>query len=549
MDPKQARFADQQVVFDNVGQRVLKNAMTGFNACVFAYGQTGSGKSYSMMGCPGQEGIIPRISAEMFKYVEEKTSESMSFRLEVSYLEIYNEKVRDLLNPGNKKPLKVREHASTGPYVDGLVKTVVQDASKIAELIEEGGKSRTIAATNMNSESSRSHSVFTVNITQEEKVGELVGEKCSRLSLVDLAGSERASKTGAAGDRLKEGSNINKSLSTLGLVISALASGKSKFVPYRDSVLTWLLKDCLGGNSKTVMVATISPAADNYEETLSTLRYADRAKKIVNKAVINEDPNTKIIRELREEVARLKALIGGGGGLSPATEISPTSTSSKVERKEQLAESEKLLSEFEKPWDERVRETEKITKTRQETLQSMGISLSSKGIKMSGKQAFLVNLHPDQAMTEMLVYNLPESGEAVIGSSADCYIRLQSFGIEERHAIITIEGEQISMTPQDGAMCCINGMKTSEKTPLRSGDRLLWGSNHYFKLTVPWEKVQVQTPANESVCDFEAAQREVMMNQLPDSARETIKQLENQILDDDGATTVITGTLGENKNL
>ena len=185
-------------------------------------------------------------------------------------MEIYNEKVRDLLNPSDKT-LKVREHAATGPYVDGLVKTAVQSSKEIHDIIEEGGKSRTIAATNMNSESSRSHAVFTVLLTQETEHGTMKGEKVSRLSLVDLAGSERASKTGAAGSRLKEGSNINKSLTTLGLVISALASGKSKFVPYRDSVLTWLLKDSLGGNSKTAMIATISPAADNYEETLSTV--------------------------------------------------------------------------------------------------------------------------------------------------------------------------------------------------------------------------------------------------------------------------------------
>lgn len=181
----------------------------------------------------------------------------------------------------------------------------------------EGNKSRTVASTNMNSESSRSHAVFTVILTQtltDSKTG-VSGEKQSRLSLVDLAGSERAVKTGAVGERLKEGSNINKSLTTLGIVISKLADqssgakNKDKFVPYRDSVLTWLLKDNLGGNSKTVMVATISPAADNYEETLSTLRYADRAKRIVNHAVVNEDPNARIIRELQEEVAALKEML------------------------------------------------------------------------------------------------------------------------------------------------------------------------------------------------------------------------------------------------
>ena len=264
--------------------------------------------------------------------------------------------------------------------MDGLVKTAVCNSAEINEIIEEGGKSRTVASTNMNSESSRSHSVFTVNIVQEEQVGSIIGEKVSRLSLVDLAGSERASKTGAAGDRLKEGSNINRSLSTLGLVISALASGKkNKFVPYRDSVLTWLLKDSLGGNSKTAMVATISPAADNYEETLSTLRYADRAKKIVNRAVVNEDPNTKIIRELRDEVAALRARLLNSGPAGPGDQLSHVMPGTeKVDIKDQLQQSVKLLSDVEKPWSERLIETEAINTKRQETLTNMGISLSSK---------------------------------------------------------------------------------------------------------------------------------------------------------------------------
>ena len=297
----------------------------------------------------------------------------------MSYLEIYNEKVRDLLNPSEKKTLRVREHASLGPYVDGLVKTAVLNSAEINDIIEEGGKSRTIASTQMNSESSRSHSVFTVNIVQEEKSGALVGEKVSRLSLVDLAGSERASKTGAAGDRLKEGSNINRSLSTLGLVISALASGKKgKYVPYRDSVLTWLLRDSLGGNSKTAMVATISPASDNYQETLSTLRYADSAKKIVNRAVVNEDPNTKIIRELKEEVERLKAallnasgggVIGNGAAGDAGLQSQPPVPPSGI--KEQLKESEKLLKQVEKPWEERMDEAQQIKERRQEVHRSI----------------------------------------------------------------------------------------------------------------------------------------------------------------------------------
>jgi len=449
MDPSNSKFADQETVFNGVGKQVLTNAIEGFNACIFAYGQTGSGKSYSMMGVPGQanhDGLIPRITKELYNNIDQNPNPDVKYKVEVSYMEIYNEKVRDLLNPSDKT-LKVREHAATGPYVDGLVKTAVQSSKEIHDIIEEGGKSRTIAATNMNSESSRSHAVFTVLLTQETEHGTMKGEKVSRLSLVDLAGSERASKTGAAGSRLKEGSNINKSLTTLGLVISALASGKSKFVPYRDSVLTWLLKDSLGGNSKTAMIATISPAADNYEETLSTLRYADRAKKIVNKAVVNEDPNTKLINELKKQVEELKlqlqaagvsGLPAPSGGLGPGT-VGSGSVGVVNDAQMKLEESTKILEEAQKPWEERLKETEEINKKRQNTLMSMGVSLSDRGIKIEGKSAYLVNLNPDPALSEMLVYNLPESGEAIVGSGDNAYIKLLSYGIQQEHSKIKVK--------------------------------------------------------------------------------------------------------------
>lgn len=270
------------------------------------------------MGTQDAKGIIPRLCDELFATIAKKTTDHLQYKVEVSYMEIYNEKVHDLLDPKpNRQSLKVREHNVLGPYVDGLSQLAVTAYEDIDNLMAEGNKSRTVAATNMNAESSRSHAVFSVVLTQilTDDATNVSGEKVSRMSLVDLAGSERAVKTGAVGDRLKEGSNINKSLTTLGLVISKLAdqsSGKNrndKFVPYRDSVLTWLLKDNLGGNSRTVMVATISPSADNFEETLSTLRYADRAKRIVNHAVVNEDPNAKIIRELRKEVEALRSML------------------------------------------------------------------------------------------------------------------------------------------------------------------------------------------------------------------------------------------------
>lgn len=384
MDESNEKFAGQEKVYNCLGKGVVVNAFDGYNACIFAYGQTGSGKSYTMMGAPCAKGLIPRICDNLFDCISEKhdRDNNLNFKVEVSYMEIYNEKVRDLLCPkSDKQNLKVREHKVLGPYVDGLSKLVVSSFQDIENLMAEGNKSRTVAATMMNAESSRSHAVFNVVLTQRifDKPTQSIGEKVSKLSLVDLAGSERVSKTGAAGERLKEGGNINKSLSTLGLVISALAdqaSGKHRkgFVPYRDSVLTWLLKDNLGGNSKTVMVATISPAADNYEETLSTLRYADRAKRIENHAIVNEDPNAKIIRELKEEVERLR-------GLLQSKSIDPGSISlSKSGRdstetgsiREELAENEKLIQECTKTWEEKEKQTEIIHKERHKILEEMG---------------------------------------------------------------------------------------------------------------------------------------------------------------------------------
>ncbi|KAM7312188.1 kinesin-like protein unc-104 isoform X4 [Ixodes scapularis] len=239
----------------------------------------------------------------------------------VSYMEIYCERVRDLLNPKTKNNLRVREHPLLGPYVEDLSKLAVTNYHDIHALMDEGNKARTVAATNMNETSSRSHAVFTIIFTQRktDKDTGLATERVSKISLVDLAGSERADSTGAQGTRLKEGANINKSLTTLGKVISALAEVATKkkrkgdFIPYRDSVLTWLLRENLGGNSKTAMIAAISPADINYEETLSTLRYADRAKQIVCKAVINEDANARLIRELKDEIMRLKNLLMAEG--------------------------------------------------------------------------------------------------------------------------------------------------------------------------------------------------------------------------------------------
>ncbi|KAK6477515.1 kinesin-like protein KIF1B isoform X2 [Huso huso] len=324
-------FASQSKVFNDIGKEMLQHAFEGYNVCIFAYGQTGAGKSYTMMGKQeeGQEGIIPLLCEDLFEKINDNRKDEISYSVEVSYMEIYCERVRDLLNPKNKGNLRVREHPLLGPYVEDLSKLAVTSYTDIADLMDAGNKARTVAATNMNETSSRSHAVFTIVFTQRKHDAEtnLSTEKVSKISLVDLAGSERADSTGAKGTRLKEGANINKSLTTLGKVISALAEvskkkKKSDFIPYRDSVLTWLLRENLGGNSRTAMVAALSPADINYDETLGTLRYADRAKQIKCNAVINEDPNAKLVRELKEEVGRLKDLLRAQG-LGDILDIDP----------------------------------------------------------------------------------------------------------------------------------------------------------------------------------------------------------------------------------
>ncbi|XP_043288221.1 kinesin-like protein KIF13A isoform X4 [Venturia canescens] len=533
LDPRAEHFASQDVVFDALGRDILDNAFQGYNACIFAYGQTGSGKSYTMMGSGDNKGIIPRLCDNLFDLIAKQQSFELSYKVEVSYMEIYNEKVHDLLDPKpNKQSLKVREHNVLGPYVDGLSQLAVTAYQDIDNLMTEGNKSRTVAATNMNSESSRSHAVFSVILTQtltDSKSG-VSGEKVSRMSLVDLAGSERAVKTGAVGDRLKEGSNINKSLTTLGLVISKLADQNSggknrdKFVPYRDSVLTWLLKDNLGGNSKTVMVATISPAADNYEETLSTLRYADRAKRIVNHAVVNEDPNARIIRELRQEVEALKEMLlhaTGQGSIVRRTDIT-----------EKLSESEKLMKEMSQTWEEKLVKTERLQHERQQALEKMGISVQASGIQVEKNKYYLVNLNDDPSLNELLVYYLKDV-TLVGGRSATTEqdIQLHGLGILPEHCIITIEESGLYMTPINGARCFVNGSQVVEKTPLMHGDRIVWGNHHFFRVNCPRSATAIsnepQTPAQN--IDYNFAREELMLNELSnDPIQRAIARLEKQ---------------------
>ncbi|PRT54954.1 Kinesin-like protein KIF13A [Wickerhamiella sorbophila] len=287
---KDSNFASQEDVYELFGKEFLDHSLEGYNTCIFAYGQTGSGKSYTMMGTESEPGIIPQLCSDLFERIEQLQGIS-SVSVRASFCEIYNEQVRDLLsNAKTSTNLKIRENSSREPYVEGLSEFTVKNVAQVLKYLKQGNAIRATASTNMNSHSSRSHAVFSLEIRQLTYEDGGTEEKRSLLRLVDLAGSERTNATGATGQRLREGSNINKSLVTLGRVISALASDRRstlQVIPYRESVLTRLLQDSLGGNSKTAMIACISPT--NYEQTLSTLRYAVQAKHITTEARVNQD--------------------------------------------------------------------------------------------------------------------------------------------------------------------------------------------------------------------------------------------------------------------
>ncbi|XP_031650083.1 kinesin-like protein KIF1B isoform X1 [Oncorhynchus tshawytscha] len=585
--PEDPTFASQSLVYNDLGKEMLQHAFDGYNVCIFAYGQTGAGKSYTMMGRQeeGQEGIIPLLCEELFEKINDNNKDEISFSVEVSYMEIYCERVRDLLNPKNKGNLRVREHPLLGPYVEDLSKLAVTSYNDINDLMDAGNKARTVAATNMNETSSRSHAVFTIVFTQRKYDSEtdLSTEKVSKISLVDLAGSERADSTGAKGTRLKEGANINKSLTTLGKVISALAevdytTSKSKkkkktdFIPYRDSVLTWLLRENLGGNSRTAMVAALSPADINYDETLSTLRYADRAKQIKCNAVINEDPNNKLVRELKDEVTRLKDLLRAQGlgdildtpigslTASPSSGslcslVGPQSVTSIQERImstpggeeaiERLKESEKIIAELNETWEEKLRKTEAIRMEREALLAEMGVAIredgGTLGVFSPKKTPHLVNLNEDPLMSECLLYYIKDGitrvGQADTERRQD--IVLSGAHIKEEHCIFRSERNAngdvvVLMVPCEGSETYVNGKRVGASVQLRSGNRIIMGKNHVFRFNHPEqaraekEEKEKETPTAETPVepvDWTFAQRELLEKQGIDMKQEMEKRL------------------------
>ena len=477
------------------------------------------------MGRPEDEGLIPRICQELFRKMISYTSSGSSFRTEVSYLEIYNERVKDLLNskPGAGCGLKVREHPKTGPYVQDLSRHLVSNYADVQELMARGNANRTTASTNMNDTSSRSHAIFTVIFSQAGFDSKCTPrETLSKLNLVDLAGSERANATGATGQRLLEGAHINKSLVTLGSVIKALAgntendqtvSGQrnktSSFIPYRDSVLTWLLKDSLGGNSKTIMISTISLADVNYAETLSTLRYSNRAKDIINKPTINEDTNTKLIRDLRSEIERLKDLLGEHPNM--------------IEKVHENEARVKLLTE---EWTEKWKETHRILREHR----TFGLRKSGIGVVLDSDRPHLIGIDDNVLSTGITLYHLKEGltrlGSGLFKDISDVYAAKkkikeneeEEFGLQANHTedhseqsdqkpdivlngpdVLSLhcvlelcEDGRVFLTPSDGACCYVNTVHVEQRIQLSQGCVLLLGHSNMFRFNDPQQALRLR---------------------------------------------------------
>ena len=495
---KHSNYADQSILFEKVGNNILNNAIEGYHCCLFAYGQTGAGKSYSMIGYGPNKGIVPQVSESLFERIHKDTNLNKFYEINVSMIEIYNEKVQDLFASVGSRPiggLKIRESKTLGIYVENLSKHHVTSYKSIEDKMAEGNRNRTIASTQMNSSSSRAHTIITIEFRQIEKLSDRKVERMSVINLVDLAGSEKVAKSGAVGDRFKEGCSINRSLTILGQVITVLAEkscGRSqgRVVPYRDSSLTRILQNALGGNSKTLMICAISPSLDNFEETLSTLRYADQAKRIKNHAIINESETDKKIRALEKENEELRALIrqlkinNTEGSLN----LNGESMNRIHELESQLKSQNSLLVE-EEMFNESNEVIEESPSERQSDSENPG----------------LININEDPQLTGKLFYDLYLPDSFIVGrpeALPQPNLILRTIGVQPIHARIYKKTDQDSNIVYFLSPCVddtsiklfVNGVRITKEVALNPMDRILFGVSTFFVFIDPKTKDSKSLP-------------------------------------------------------
>ncbi|CAI2734004.1 unnamed protein product [Schistosoma spindalis] len=557
-------YVSQRHVFDDLGRGLLENAFSGYSCSLFAYGQTGSGKSYSMIGYGPNRGIIPIICEELFDRIDKNKDPDKKFQVTLTMMEIYNEQIRDLLtrDKSSQTNLQIRQSPAQGFYVQGLTQVPVGSYGEIEQRMNQGTARRSVAATNMNETSSRAHTIIT--ITFDQLIGSeesKISRKRSIINLVDLAGSERAESTGATGDRLKEGAKINRSLSALGNVISALAENK-KVIPYRDSILTKLLQNALGGNSfsfvihllykhsislfyyivlfvntrlkqfsKTVMIAAISPADINYDETLSTLRYADRAKQIKNTVLINEDPMESLIRELKAENERLNKALNSTE--LPSSVVVKGLTPKEIEdlknqmRREMMEQMEINLATIEAQnqaaFDEKLRQARlEITQQTAELLKKSGDSRIS-----TKSKPYLSNLNEDPQLSGIIIHVLshkqtgigrePPSESPSNEKSKIFWIQMKGLCMVDEHALLIRHGKtgaevELRALPNAVRMTKVNGVTVKNSVTLHHKDRILFGSHQLYIFHNPLSKEfadELKSGVEPETIDWEFAQREL----------------------------------------
>jgi kinesin family protein 13 len=517
-------YCDQKLVYGVLGKDLLENALKGYNVCIFAYGQTGSGKSYSIFGYNSNKGIVPMLCEELLNGKTLVNDEKKSFEMNMSMLEIYNEKIQDLLSAFDnrkKEGLKIRENPQTGVYVEKLTKAPVQTYEDIEHWIEFGNKHKTIAATLMNATSSRAHTVIGIELVQKEVMKLKTIQKTSLINLVDLAGSEKVMKTGAEGDRLKEACSINTSLTQLGIVINQLceqSEGKNIVISYRDSILTRLLSNALGGNSKTTMICAVSPDKNNIEETMSTLRYANNAKNIKQKAKINESEIDKKIRELTEENDRLKEML-------KKLELSKSDNPNLNEEiRSQINQVEMSISN-QQHFMQPMRRLDSLTPSSLKPKEELTIE----NIKVS----HMYNLNEDPYLTGRIIFNFEKTNVILVGrqigddeikekpDSKERRIVLNSVGILEDHAQLTFNKGSLSIIVNDlqaAEATFVNGETLEGYLDEDSGyirqlhdwDRIIFGTSSTFlvRLCDSNNKLSSKPTSVASRIDWEFCQKE-----------------------------------------
>eukprot|EP00440_Ansanella_granifera_P028997 gb/GFBE01031500.1/.p1 GENE.gb/GFBE01031500.1/~~gb/GFBE01031500.1/.p1 ORF type:complete len:1157 (+),score=242.02 gb/GFBE01031500.1/:1-3471(+) len=514
VDPKDPSYASQDQLNNDIGKPCLENMIKGYNFCVFAYGQTGAGKTHTLSSSKDKNvGLIPFVLEGLFTQHRAKFKND-ELRIWISFMEIYNEQIRDLLSPGREPgDLKVMDHPELGAYVPGLTEAPCREITDVKKLLDFGTKKRVTAATNMNAGSSRSHAVFTIRAQRltgpKPTAGKADHRKSlsARVNLVDLAGSERIARSGADGLRLREGCAINQSLTALGLVIKQIGEAqregrkrrtavdeRTKAIPFRASRLTFLLRESLAGNSKTFMVAAISPASTSADETVSTLRFATSVKRVKTVALQNVDKKEELVANLQAEVKRLTEMLETAGpeGAGDVTV---------KHLHDDIAERERLLTELSKSHAQRLAEAKLLQAMREEVLKDMGLTQQdlAQTIGIDKDVPYLLNMNEDPALSGKMMYFLPLGQPITVGANQDNKIVLQGPGmpdhlcqiehLDEQGVVVRIPalpaGAQQGMSVK--ARVCVNGsaIKESEQRKLKHNDKLFLGRASALRLIVP----------------------------------------------------------------